>query len=432
MSEPKRRTIKTDYLARVEGEGAMSVRLVDGKVDEVELRIFEPPRFFEALLRGRSFLEAPDITSRICGICPVAYQMSSINAMEDLCGVEVSDPIRQLRRLLYCGEWIESHALHVYMLHAPDFLGYEGAVEMAREHPDVVQRGLQLKKTGNELMIVIGGREIHPVNVRVGGFYRAPTRRELQALVEPLERAREAAVETVRWTAGFDFPERAVECELVALSEPDTYAIEGGRVVSDQGLDAPVQKYGDHFYEEHVARSNALHSRRSDGSTYLCGPLARYALGADRLSPLSREVAAEVGLEAPCRDAFRSIVVRSVELVYACDEALRLIDTYEEPDAPAAEVEPRAGVGHGATEAPRGLLYHRYELDSDGTILDAKIVPPTSQNQLAIEEDLRQVVDRYHELADDELKHVCEQAIRNYDPCISCATHFLDLEIVRG
>ncbi len=431
MSTPTRRTIKTDYLARVEGEGAMSVRIVDGRVDEVELRIFEPPRFFEALLRGRSFLEAPDITSRICGICPVAYQMSSINAMEDLCGVEVSEPIQILRRLLYCGEWIESHALHVYMLHAPDFLGYSGAVEMAREHADVVQRGLSLKKTGNELMIVIGGREIHPVNVKVGGFYRAPRKRELQELVEPLERAREAAVETVRWTAGFEFPERAVECELVALAEPGAYAIESGRVVSDRGLDVGVEEYEQHFFEEHVERSNALHSRRTDGSTYLCGPLARYALSADRLSPLAREVAAEVGLDVPCRDAFRSIVVRSVELVYACDEALRLIGEYEEPDEPAAKVEPRAGVGHGATEAPRGLLYHRYELDADGTILDAKIVPPTSQNQLAIEEDLRQVVERYHELSDDDLRHVCEQAIRNFDPCISCATHFLDLEIVR-
>jgi coenzyme F420-reducing hydrogenase alpha subunit len=344
----------------------------------------------------------------------------------------VSEPIRILRRLLYCGEWIESHALHVYMLHAPDFLGYAGAVEMAREHPEVVQRGLSLKKTGNELMIVIGGREIHPVNVKVGGFYRAPTRRELGALVEPLERAREAAVETVRWTAGFDFPERAVDSELVALSEPGTYAIEDGRVVSDGGLDIAVREYDEHFYEEHVARSNALHSRRADGSTYLCGPLARYALGADRLSPLAREVAAEVGLEVPCKDAFRSIVVRSVELVYACDEALRLITEYQEPDEPAAEVEPRAGVGYGATEAPRGLLYHRYELDEEGTILDAKIVPPTAQNQLAIEEDLRQVVDRYHDLSDDELRHVCEQAIRNFDPCISCATHFLDLEIVRA
>jgi coenzyme F420-reducing hydrogenase alpha subunit len=428
---PERRTIKTDYLARVEGEGAMSVRLANGTVEHVELRIFEPPRFFEALLRGRSFMEAPDITARICGICPVAYQMSSVQAMEDVCGVEVTEPIRLLRRLLYCGEWIESHALHVYMLHAPDFLGYEGAVELARDAPEAVEKGLALKKTGNDLMILIGGREIHPINVRVGGFYRAPSRKELRALVDPLERAREIAVETVRWTAGFESPEREVECELVALASADTYAIEQGRVVSDAGLDIAVAEYDEHFVEEHVERSNALHSRRSDGRTYLCGPLARYSVGSDRLSPLARELAAEVGLGSTCRDPFRSIVVRSVELVYACDEALRLIAEYDEPDEPSVPVEPVAGVGCGATEAPRGLLYHRYEISDEGTILDAKIVPPTSQNQLAIEDDLRSVVGRYAERPDDELRHLCEQTIRNYDPCISCATHFLDLQVER-
>jgi sulfhydrogenase subunit alpha len=425
------RTIRTDYLARVEGEGAMTVRLDGGRVESVELRIFEPPRFFEALLRGRSFTEAPDITARICGICPVAYQTSAVNAVESLCGVEVPEPIRLLRRMLYCGEWIESHALHVYMLHAPDFLGYESAVELARDAPDAVARGLALKKTGNELMSLIGGREIHPINVRVGGFYRAPSRAELQTMVEPLERAREASLETVRWAAGFEFPEREVECDLVALSHPDDYAIERGRIRSARGLDIGPAEYDEHFEEEHVARSNALHSRLRSGDTYLCGPLARFSLNFDRLSALAQEAAREVGLEAPCRDPFRSILVRSVELVYACDEALRLIDAYDEPDAPAVRVDPVAGTGYGVSEAPRGLLYHRYRLDGDGTILDAKIVPPTSQNQLAIEEDLRDVVARNVELADERLRGLCEQTIRNYDPCISCATHFLELEVER-
>jgi coenzyme F420-reducing hydrogenase alpha subunit len=427
----ERRTIRTDYLARVEGEGAMSVVLENGRVEHVELRIFEPPRFFEALLRGRSFLEAPDITARICGICPVAYQTSAVNAIEDLCGVEVPEPIRLLRRLLYCGEWIESHALHVYMLHAPDFLGYAGAVELARDEPAAVERGLALKRTGNDVMTLVGGREIHPINVRVGGFYRAPSRRELRSLVEPLERAREAALETVRWTAGFAFPERTVECELVALSRPDEYAIERGRIVSDGGLDISPAEYDEHFEEEHVERSTALHSRLRARGTYLCGPLARFSLGFDRLAPLAREAAAGAGLEAPCRDPFRSIVVRSVELVEACDEALRLIEAYEEPDSPAVPVEPVAGTGYGVSEAPRGLLYHRYRVDGDGTILDAKIVPPTSQNQRAIEDDLRDVVGRNVALGDEPLRALCEQTIRNYDPCISCATHFLDLEVER-
>ena len=427
----ERRTIRTDYLARVEGEGAMSVRLKDGRVEHVELRIFEPPRFFEALLRGRSFLEAPDITARICGICPVAYQLSAVQAMEAICGIEVSEPVRQLRRLLYCGEWIESHALHVYMLHAPDFLGYESAIELARDAPAAVESGLALKKAGNQVMTVVGGREIHPINVRVGGFYRAPAKSELQALVDPLERAREIALETVRWTAGFTFPERDVAGELVALSHPVDYAIERGRIVSDHGLDITPAQYDEHFTEEHVERSNALHSRRRDGGMYLCGPLARFALNGERLRPLSREAAHEAGLEPRCRNPFQSIVVRSIELVEACDEALHLIGCYEPPDAPSGAVEPAAGIGYGATEAPRGLLYHRYELDDEGTILDAKIVPPTSQNQLAIEDDLRNVVGANAALADEDLRALCEQTIRNFDPCISCATHFLSLDVER-
>jgi coenzyme F420-reducing hydrogenase alpha subunit len=427
----ERRTIKTDYLARVEGEGGMTVKIADGRVTEVALRIYEPPRFFEAFLRGRAFTEAPDITARICGICPVAYQMSSVKAMEQACGVEVGGQLRALRRLLYCGEWIESHALHVFMLHAPDFLGYESAVHLARDNPELVAKALELQKTGNEVMTVVGGREVHPINVRVGGWYRAPRKRELAPLVEKLERAREIALETVAVTAGFDFPDYEQDYELVALSEAGEYPIDLGRIVSNRGLDIDVSEYEEHFVEEHVARSNALHSRIRERGSYLCGPLARFALAYDRLSPLAQEAAVSAGLSPSERNPFRSIVVRGVELVYAADEALRLIAEYEEPDAPAVEVEPRAGVGHGCTEAPRGILYHRYELDDDGTILDAKIVPPTSQNQRVIEEDLRGVVERSLDLPDDELALLCEQSIRNYDPCISCATHFLKLEVER-
>jgi coenzyme F420-reducing hydrogenase alpha subunit len=426
-----RRTIKTDYLARVEGEGGMTVKIANGRVAEVALRIYEPPRFFEAFLRGRAFTEAPDITARICGICPVAYQMSSVRAMEQACGVEVGGQLRALRRLLYCGEWIESHALHVFMLHAPDFLGYESAVHLARDHPEIVAKALELKKTGNEVMTVVGGREVHPINVRVGGWYRAPRKRDLAPLVEKLERAREIALETVSVTAGFHFPDYEQDYELVALSEPDEYPIDLGRMVSNRGLDIDVSEYEEHFVEEHVARSNALHSSIRERGSYLCGPLARFALAYDRLSPLAQEAAAGARLFPAERNPFRSIVVRAVELVYAADEALRLIAEYEEPDAPAVEVEPRAGVGHGCTEAPRGILYHRYELDDDGVILDAKIVPPTSQNQRVIEEDLRGVVERSLDLPDDELALLCEQSIRNYDPCISCATHFLKLEVER-
>jgi coenzyme F420-reducing hydrogenase alpha subunit len=431
-ADPRTRTIKTDYLARVEGEGAMHVRIRNGDVDEVELRIYEPPRFFEALLRGRRHTEPPDITARICGICPVAYQMSACAAVEDACGVTVDEQIRALRRLIYCGEWIESHALHVFMLHAPDFLGYESAVALASDHREIVERGLRMKKAGNAIITLVGGREVHPINVRVGGFWRAPAKRELRTLAEQLEEARELALETVRWTSGFDFPELEEDYEFVALSHPDDYAIERGRLVSSRGLDISAGEYEEHFVEEHVPHSNALHSRLRQRGSYLVGPLARYALNSDRLSPIAREAAAEAGLPAICRNPFQSIVVRSVEILYAFDEALRIIDAYEPPDRPAAEVPPRAGTGFGWTEAPRGMLWHRYSIDEEGTILDARIVPPTSQNQRAIEEDLRDLVRRNLELADEPLRLRCEQAIRNYDPCISCATHFLKLDVDRA
>ena len=281
--DSRTRIVRTDYLARVEGEGAMYVKLAGREVEDVKLRIYEPPRFFEALLRGRSFTEAPDITSRICGICPIAYQMSAVRAMEDACGVSIdAGPLRDLRRLIYFAEWIESHSLHIYMLHAPDFLGYTGAVEMARDHREIVEQGLQMKKTGNAVMTVIGGREIHPINIRVGGFYRAPRRSELRTLVDPLQRARETALATVRWTAGLPFPDVRREPELVALSEPDAYPIDLGRIVSDRGLDIAPAEFDEHVVEEHVEHSNALHARMRARGSYLTGPLARYSLSLGR------------------------------------------------------------------------------------------------------------------------------------------------------
>jgi len=433
MAESRRtRIIRTDYLARVEGEGAMYVKLAGREVREVKLRIYEPPRFFEAFLRGRAFTEAPDITARICGICPVAYQISAVRAMEDACGIVVDEgPIRTLRRLIYCGEWIESHSLHVYMLHAPDFLGYADVIEMARDHGEIVERALQMKKAGNAVMALIGGREVHPINLRVGGFYRAPTRKELRTLVDPLERVRDRALATVRWAAQLPYPEVELVPEHVALDDGERYPFDRGRIVSDAGLDISPAQFGEHIIEEHVEHSTALHARLRERGTYLTGPLARYNLASRMLRPLARDAARDAGLQATCQNPFKSIIVRAVELVEAADEALALIAGYEEPDAPSMAVEPRRAVGHGASEAPRGLLYHRYEIDDDGTILDARIVPPTSQNQRAIEEDLRAVVERHVDLPDHELTLRCEQAIRNHDPCISCSTHFLDLTVDR-
>ena len=420
-------------LARVEGEGAMHIAYHDGEVTDVQLRIYEPPRFYEAFLRGRSWTEPPDITARICGICPVAYQTSSCWAIEDACGVAVTDEILALRRLLYCGEWIESHALHVYLLHAPDFLGYDGAVDMAADHPAVVERGLRLKKAGNRLMEVVGGRAVHPVNVRVGGFYRFPTAGELRGLRPVLAQALDDAVATVRLVAGFDFPDFEQPYEYLALRSVTGYPIESGSPVTTSGAAFPVRDFATRIEEVHVEHSNALHARLDGGvrGPYAVGPLARYTLNADRLSPLARQVAREAGLGDACRNPFRSIVVRAVELVEACHEALRIVDGWTGAGPPSVPVPPRAGEGFGASEAPRGVLFHRYVLDDAGLIRDAQIVPPTSQNQAGVEADLRAMVGSWSDLDEHALQHRCEHAIRNYDPCISCATHFLDLTVER-
>ncbi len=424
--------ISVGTLARVEGEGGLRLVVREGRVEEVELQIYEPPRFYEAFLRGRAYTEPPDITARICGICPVAYQTSACWAIEDACGVSVSDAIREMRRLLYCGEWIESHALHVFLLHAPDFLGYDGAIEMAADHPDVVERGLRLKKAGNALMTVVGGRSVHPVNVRIGGFYRFPSAVELRALRPVLEQALEDALATVQLVAGFDFPDFEQPYEYLALRPERGYPIEDGTVVTTSGTAFPVSEFPDRIKERHVRHSNALHaSLDGQAAPYVVGPLARYTLNADRLSGLARDAARGAGLGDTCRNPFRSIIVRAVEIVEALVESLRIIDGWVDGVTPYVEVAPRAGVGYGASEAPRGVLFHRYALDAGGLITDAQIVPPTSQNLASVESDLRMMAEAWTDLDDHALQHVCEQAIRNYDPCISCATHFLDLTVER-
>jgi len=422
------RRISVDYLARVEGEGAMHVWTRDGVVEDVKLKIFEPPRFFEAFLRQRSFTEAPDITARICGICPVAYQMSACHAMERAAGVKVEGPLRELRRLLYCGEWLESHGLHVFMLHAPDFLGYESGIAMAADHRPLVEMGLRLKKLGNTIGSLLGGREIHPVNIKVGGFYKVPRQRDLDSLREELKWGADASEKTARWAADLPFPDFEQDYEFVSLSHPGEYPMNEGRLVSNRGLDIDVANYEDHFEEQHAPYTNALHSVKKGSDSYFVGPMARFALNFDRLTDRCRSVARECGLDGICRNPFQSIIVRSIEMLYACEEALRVIEQYERPDRPAIDVDPSGSRGWGLTEAPRGSLFHRYDIDDDGLITSAKIVPPTSQNQLRIEKDLREFVPRYLELPDDKLQWHCEQAIRNYDPCISCATHFLKLE----
>jgi coenzyme F420-reducing hydrogenase alpha subunit len=419
------RSIVVDLLTRVEGEGALTLVLDGDDVVEAQLRLFEPPRLFEALLRGRSALEAPDITARICGICPVAYQMSACHAIEAACGVRVGGPLRELRRLLYCGEWIESHLLHMVMLHAPDFVGVPDVMTLARVHPERVRGALAIKQAGNAIVAALGGREIHPINVKVGGFYRAPERARLTALLPALHAALGEAEETLGWLAGLEFPAFEPDRELVALWHPDEYPMNEGRLRSTRGLDIDVADFDEHVEEYQVPYSTALHARLRGRGAYLCGPLARFVLNRERLRPRAATAAARVGLDAGCRNPFRILLVRGVEVIHALDLAIAIIDAYAPPVEAAVPVRLGAGVGRAVTEAPRGALYHRYRLDEAGLIEDVQITPPTSQNQASIEDDLRAMGATLARLPLAEATRRAEHAIRNHDPCISCSTHFL-------
>jgi coenzyme F420-reducing hydrogenase alpha subunit len=421
------KTIKVDALTRVEGEGGIHIRFRGDKPVSVELCIFEPPRLFEAMLVGRPLEEAPDLTARICGICPVAYQMSSCQALEAALGVVPSEPIRRLRRLLYCGEWVQSHVLHMFMLHAPDYLGYPSFFEMSVDHPALVQDALAVKQAGNDLMRLLGGREVHPVSMAVGGFHRVPTRESLLVLLPELERSLEKMMRLTPHLADFDVHAFDRDYTWVALRHPEQYPMAEGRLSSNRGLDAPVDAFPRHFQETQVERSTALHCTL-DGQSYLCGPLARINLNFDRLGSPARETARRAGFEVPYRNPFGLLVARGIEVVQALSEAIELIAGYEAPDEPREPIRHRAGVGAGCTEAPRGILFHQYEVDDEGIIRSARIVPPTSQNQRAIEEDLWELAPALADLPPDRARRLAEQAVRNHDPCISCATHAVQLD----
>ena len=420
--------ITVPILTRVEGEGGVTIRLREGVIDKIELNIYEPPRLFEALLRGRPLEDTPDITARICGICPVAYQMSSVQALEAALGIQITPNIRRLRRLLYCGEWIESHALHVHLLHAPDFFGVASGILLAQRFPDEVKRGLQLKKSGNRLLEVLGGRAIHPVNVRVGGFHRLPQREEMAALVPQFEQGVEAAVAATRWVAGFPFPDFEQDYELVSLSHPAEYPMNEGEIVSSRGLRIPVSEYHQNFVEFQVAHSTAHQAvRRRLETPYFLGPLARVSLNRERLSPTARRLADEINLPGLLKNPFMSIVARGLELVHAFEEGLSILREYDPTGKAAIHYQPNEGYGCGATEAPRGLLFHEYRIDGQGKIVSGNIVPPTSQNQRRIELDLMEflTIRQKNGASRQDLALDCERLVRTYDPCISCSTHFL-------
>lgn len=417
--------IRVNYFPRVEGEGGIAVEIKDGTITKLHLKIFEAPRFFESFIRGKPYSDVIDFTARICGICPVAYQMSSVHAIEKIFGLEVERPMRDLRRLLYAGEWIESHALHIYLLHGPDFYGIDTAWA-SKEYIPLARKGLNFKKLGNKIVSILGGRSIHPVSVKVGGFYKVPEKKELSSIQDELERSYEGSLNGIKWAAGLPFSGNSRDMEYVALRHTDEYPMNEGLVVSNKGFELSMDRFLRGIQEYQVEYSTALHSgikRDTSLNPYLVGPISRLNLNHEKLPSEIKGILNESSISLPITDTQMSIIARSVEMAYAFHEAIRIIREYEMPDKPYIHFEPRDGEAVWITEAPRGILIHKYELDNEGKVLHCKIIPPTSQNLAIIEAELRDFVQSNSHLDPANLKRGIERTVRNYDPCISCSVH---------
>lgn len=423
--------INVPVLARVEGEGALELTIENKQITDLKLRIFEPPRYFEKFLEDRYYYDVPDTVARICGICPVAYQMSAVHAIESIFEITTTPWIRSMRRLFYCGEWIQSHSLHVHLLAAPDFLGFNSVIEMSSQYIDEVRRGLKLQALGNDLIALFGARSVHPVGAKIGGFSKAPKQEDVDNLLRRFTDAKQDAIDLVRWLDTLELPDDKQEFVSVALHHDDEYALNEGRLISDDGLNIDISEFDDHFKEMHIDHSTALHCLLH-GKPYLVGPLARINLNSAQLPEEIKLLMRGLKAQFPSKNMFHSIIARAIEILFSIMEAERILLTYETTDQPTITFEPKAGTGYGCTEAPRGFLWHRYDMDNKGRVKKAVIVPPTSQNQTRIEQDLRDSLINFGlDMPKSELQLHAEKVIRNYDPCISCATHFLDLKLIR-
>ncbi|HFE38861.1 MAG TPA: Ni/Fe hydrogenase subunit alpha [Gammaproteobacteria bacterium] len=337
-----------------------------------------------------------------------------------------------MRRLFYCGEWIESHALHIHLLAAPDFLGFGNAPEMAKVYPSEVKRGIQIQHVGNQIIKFLGGRSVHPVGVKVGGFHHAPSNEAASTLLMLLRKFLPQVEQLLPWVSSLPYPQIKQNFTCVALHEENTYPFISTKITSNLSHDISIESYATYFSESHEPHSTALFSL-FENKPYLVGPLARLNLHFQSLPDEIKHSAESNGLTFPSRNMYQSIAARAIEIWYAFMESIQILENYQRPRSPFVEVNVKPGIAYGCSEAPRGTLWHRYCVNKKGFIENARIVPPTSQNQARMEEDLRlSITELGLDQSEDKIRFHAEQIIRNYDPCISCATHFLDLRLTRS
>jgi len=424
------RTIVYDYISRVEGQGSLEVTISNGRVADAKLEIFEAPRFFEAFLRGRRALELPELTSRICGICPIAHVITAAKAVENALEISLDDRTIALRKALALSGIMQSHALHIYFLAAPDFLGYPSAIAASRDLLDVVRRGFRLKRIANMVSEYIGGRAVHPVTLTVGGFVKSPPSEKAGEIIKALDSALKDALETVALVSGFKYPEFEPDHVNIALSNKNEYAITEGVAKTSSGEYFNGNDYRKYVKEEQVPYSNTKRSMFNGGAPFEVGPVARFNLNYDSLCEGAKEAAEKAGVKPPVKNPFKSTIVRAIEIVQAIEEMRNILkEGVSVP--PPRKPRVRQGFGAALTEAPRGLLYHSYVLDREGNVSSADIVTPTAHNSWRIERDVFELVPSITHLDDEALKRVLGMLVRAYDPCISCSVHAFTVKLNR-
>lgn len=424
--------INVEYISRVEGEGAIDLFVSgDGELKDVNVRIYEPPRFFEAFMVGRKYDELMELAARICGICPVSHEISALRAVEDAMGIEVSEETKKLRKLLAMSAYVSSHVLSIYFLTLPDYYGCNDLFEVAKENPRLFKKGLELKKLGNDLTQLIGGKSVHPVTAVVGRFTNTITKKDADVLRRRFLEAKNDALETVDLFKELDIPKFTRKCEHVALHRPDGYAINEGRLATTEGVLASQRDYRAYIEETQVPHSTGKHSTIKGRSSFLVGPLARVNINFDQLSADAKKAAKSAGLSIPDFSPFNSPLARAIEVVHCFDECVEILETmpYSEDPKP---VKVKAGEGYAITEAPRGVNYHHYSLNRNGVTTHVDITPPTAQNYKNMEMDLWEFVPPMLDLPDEEIAHKCEMLIRTYDPCISCSVHTVKIHKIKG
>ena len=425
--------IEVSPLPRVEGHGDLVLNVKNKKIEKLQVRIPESPRFFEAMLVGRPYTEPSHITSRICGICSVAHTFTSLKATEAALGVKLNDLILGLRKLVNYGECIQSHCLHVYFLAVPDFLGIGSVLPLVEINPAVVNIAVKMKKIGNEMVRVLGGRAIHPISTVVGGFTKLPTVEELNYLKDMLVSLYPDLETSLKVLKTLTIPEFERETEYISIYDKDEYALYDGDLKSSDGWIIKPQDYLDKLTESVVEHSTGKHCHASRDS-FMVGSLARTNNNFNQLTDNAKTYAQELGLKSPCYNTFMNNIAQFVEIVHCVDDSIKiidnLIDSGMDKNKAMVKVQAKAGRGVGIVEAPRGSLIHDYTYDDKGRILKANLIIPTNMNYANIEKDLYALVPMIMEKSEDEIRLGCEMMIRAYDPCISCSTHFLKVTLV--